>query len=118
MPIYPFQCQECECEFTVLRSIDKRSLPTACPECGEHAERQVCAPNLALMSPVRRNAAFRNERSQHQPLVSNSKSHTCRSGCGCNGPTSTATKNPLTRTKLGEVKVQKKRNMRPWMLGH
>jgi|GEM_PF-635744 len=118
MPGYPFQCTECDDEFTLFRSIAERSKPAACPDCGGVAQRLVCAPNLALMSPIRRNAAVRNERSQHEPRISNSKGHTCRSGCGCGGPKSKIADKPLAKTKLGDVKVQKKRNARPWMLGH
>lgn len=118
MPVYLFQCTNCEEDFTLLRSIDERTLPAACPCCRGEAKRLVTAPNLAVMSPLRRHAAATNERSQHEPRVSQSQGHSCRSGCGCGGPASKGKAQPLRNTKLGEVKTQTKRSARPWMLGH
>ncbi len=120
MPLYPFECLSCGEEFALFRGIGERGEPAACQTCGGEARRIVCAPNLSLMSPVRRMAAATNERSQHEPRMSKAgRGHVCRSGCGCGGPSSKgAAAPPLKRTPLGEVKTQKKPNARPWMLGH
>jgi len=126
MPVYPFQCSTCECDFTILRAIADRNAPAACPTCGSgEARRVVSAPHLALMSPHVRDASFRNERSRHEPRVTSlspsasaekSKSdHTCRSGCGCGS--ASIRKSRTLATPLGTGKVPK-RGARPWMLGH
>jgi putative FmdB family regulatory protein len=111
MPVYDFTCTHCG-DFREFLMIDQRNDPTACPECSRIGKRNILAPNLALMSPIRRKASAINEKSRHEPSVRTS--HSCGSGCGC------GTKIRPTRTKetkLGVLQSQKA-TARPWMLGH
>jgi putative FmdB family regulatory protein len=115
MPVYPFQCTDCDEEFSLLRTIAERSDPACCPACNAEARRVISSPNLSIMSPVRRHAAVVNERSSHAPKVTG-RSHTCGSGCGC-GPSAPKTKPRQRETGLGTVQLPKA-GRRPWMLGH
>lgn len=114
MPVYPFQCTECDEEFALLRTISERSDPACCPECSAPARRLVSTPNLSIMSPVHRHAAVTNERSAHAPRMTG-QGHACSSSCGCGPGKSKARKR---ETGLGTVQMQSKKNARPWMLGH
>lgn len=117
MPLYDYECPRCGV-FTAARSINDRDQLTQCDHCGRLAIRLVSAPMLNLMAGPRREAMFRNERSRHEPAVSNR--HACGSGCGCgvprNGRKQAA---PLTRdvAKLGRLNASRT-SKRPWMLGH
>lgn len=113
MPVYDFNCQDCG-DFRALLTIDERNDPVACPSCSRISRRLILAPNLALMSPVGRKAAAINEKSRHEPRVSNA--HSCGSGCGCGSGTKIR-KNRVRETKLGQLQSQKP-SARPWMLGH
>lgn len=114
MPVYDFSCPECG-DFRALLTIDERNDPTPCPECSRVGRRLILAPNLALMSPVKRKAHAVNEKSRHEPRISNA--HSCGSGCGC-GTTGTKIRPTRTKeTKLGVLNSQKP-SARPWMLGH
>ena len=69
MPIYEFECSEHGC-FELTRPMARVREPAACPECGALAKRLLSAPNLATGSAVGRKATAINERSQHEPRVS------------------------------------------------
>lgn len=112
MPVYPFQCTACDEEFSILRAIDERNAPACCPDCQAEARRVISSPNLSIMSPLRRDAAVRNERSAHAPRVTG-QGHACGTGCGC-APSAVKRQR---QTGLGTVQVPKK-TARPWMLGH
>jgi putative FmdB family regulatory protein len=117
MPLYDFQCHTCG-PFTLQRSIDDRDHPVLCNGCGRKASRSVSAPMLSLMSGIRRDAHVRNERSQHEPGVSNR--HTCGSGCGCGPPRkgrAPKTAAQVNAGKLGRLNASRT-SKRPWMLGH
>lgn len=107
MPLYDYECQLCG-PFTLSRSMSARNDPAHCEECGLEAGRVIHAPNLALMNPLSRKASIINERSQHQPRVTNR--HSCSSRCGCGG----AGKPEKKRNRFQAGKP----NSRPWMLGH
>jgi len=113
MPVYNFHCGDCG-EFHLLRTIAERNEPATCPECAQTAVRTITAPNLALMNPITRRAVSINERSRHEPRVSNKGGHSCGTGCGCGSPIKKAR---VQKTKLGDLQAQK-RTARPWMLGH
>lgn len=113
MPVYDYHCEGCG-DFREFRSMDERNNPAVCPECHQHAKRVILAPSLALMSPGRRHAHATNERSRHEPKVSNA--HTCVSGCGC-GVSKKIRPARTKETKLGKLQSQKA-SARPWMLGH
>jgi putative FmdB family regulatory protein len=42
MPVYEFECEECDCRFEELATSDTRSL--ACPECGSELTRRLMSP--------------------------------------------------------------------------
>lgn len=116
MPLYEFDCCDCG-TFDAQRTVDDRDRPESCPECGKASDRILSIPNLGLMSPERRAAHIRNERSANEPQVSTR--HRCGSGCGCGKKPSGAARRSLDvlLPGLGVVKKARKRN-RPWMLGH
>ncbi len=42
MPLYEYQCPECETRFDALRGMSQADDPIACPQCGEtHARRMI-----------------------------------------------------------------------------
>ncbi|MCC7373850.1 MAG: zinc ribbon domain-containing protein [Verrucomicrobiales bacterium] len=123
MPFYDYYCRDCG-EFALNRSIAQRDDRALCPQCNGAATRVVTAPRLALMQPMTRMAQERNERSRHEPSVS--QRHRCGSGCGCSsGPsrmspssaTAIAKKRSVEVPKLGRFQTGRRRQ-RPWMLGH
>jgi putative FmdB family regulatory protein len=110
MPLYEFECVICG-PFSELLTIAERNSPVACPECHLQAARVVSAPFLAVMNPVGRNAAMRNERSQHEPRVG-PKPSCCSTGT-CS--------HKKAKKKEGEkpaLQSSTRKNRRPWMLGH
>lgn len=110
MPLYEYHCGDCG-PFSAWGVMDAPYAPSACPSCGDAAQRRISAPNLALMSSSTRQAHQRNERSAHEPR------QTRRAGCGCHGAHTCSTAGAKTdhSTKLQR---QTKPNARPWMLGH
>ena len=112
MPSYEYECQTCG-TFTEFRSIARRDIPASCAICDSPAPRVISAPNLALMSPLHRMAATRNERSQHEPRVG------VKSSC-CSGPSCVHKKKKAPQTRDGKpaLRASTKKNRRPWMLGH
>ncbi len=116
MPNYDYDCAACGA-FTLWRSLEDRNLPASCPECAGQAARVIGAPNLSLMSPQRRQGHARNEKSRHEPRVSDG--HRCGSGCGCGSPKTTRQKSTQTLDlgKVGRFEASRKPK-RPWMLGH
>ena len=111
MPNYEYECQWCG-PFTEFRAISERDQPACCAICDSPAPRVVSAPNLAVMSPLHREAAARNERSRHEPRVGLKTS--CCSGSRCTHKKAAAT----TRDGKPALRASKKKNRRPWMLGH
>jgi putative FmdB family regulatory protein len=111
MPVYDFTCLHCG-DFRTLLTIDERNSPTSCPICSRVGQRLILAPNLALMSPIKRKASAINEKSRHEPRVSTA--HSCGSGCGCG---TKIRQDRVKETKLGKLQTQKP-SARPWMLGH
>lgn len=115
MPVYDYTCQECG-DFVLFRPVEERNHAASCPCCQGVAQRFISAPNLALMNPVKRRAHSVNERSRHDPRVSNA--HQCSSRCGCGTPGGTKIRpDRKKKTRLGVMQTQKS-GSRPWMLGH
>jgi putative FmdB family regulatory protein len=76
MPAYDYSCNECG-TFTASRPMSEYKAPTACPTCGELAERVlVTAPGVAGMDAGTRTAMASSERAASAP-----KSH--GGGCAC-----------------------------------
>jgi putative FmdB family regulatory protein len=122
MPLYDYQCGRCG-TFSVWRAMEDRNLSVRCPQCHKVSARAISAPNLSLMSAPRRQAHSRNEKSQHEPAVRTS--HHCASGCGCGRPekNSRNTRPHSSAAAAGSSKTprlqsSRKKNSRPWMLGH
>ncbi|HEX4121124.1 MAG TPA: zinc ribbon domain-containing protein [Verrucomicrobiae bacterium] len=116
MPFYDYHCAACG-SFALWRGVEARNLPASCPKCQGRGRRVIAAPNLSLMSPRRRQAHVRNEKSRHEPQVS--ASHRCGSGCGCGSPKTARQKSTRTLDlgKVGRFETSR-RPKRPWMLGH
>ena len=111
MPVYDYECADCGV-FPQHRPIAERDVPMACELCDQPLRRLISAPNLALMAPLQRMAATRNERSRHAPRTGLKTS--CCSGKAC------VHKKPAPLTKEGKpaLRGSTKKNRRPWMLGH
>lgn len=112
MPSYEYECVTCGV-FTEFRAMDERDRDATCHICDGAAPRIISAPNLAVMQPLQRMAAARNERSQHEPRVG------MKSSC-CSGGKCTHKRGAAATTKDGKpaLRASKKKNRRPWMLGH
>ncbi len=112
MPMYEYECAECGV-FPEFRPMDERDTPALCVFCEAPAPRIISAPNLSIMNPLQRMAATRNERSRHQPRVST------RSSC-CSGAACSHRRPPERTAKDGQpaLRASRKKNRRPWMLGH
>ena len=115
MPSYEYECQTCGV-FTEFRAMDERDRPAACGICDGAAPRIISAPNLAVMQPMQRMAAVRNEKSQHEPRIG-MKTSCCSTG-SCRHKK--GAKAGAKKTKDGRPALQSstKKNRRPWMLGH
>lgn len=114
MPSYDYECFTCGV-FTEFRAIADRDQPAACKICDEPATRLVSAPNLAVMHPLQRMAATRNERSQHEPRIGVKSS--CCSGGTCATHKRKKEPRPAKDGKPG-LRASARKNRRPWMLGH
>jgi len=112
MPVYSYLCEECG-EFDLLRPMDLRNAPAACPSCACSSQRMIQAPNLALMAPGLRRAHSINDRSRHEPRVSQNRQ--TDPACGCHSPLNKNRR--VQSTKLGQLEAGR-RSSRPWMLGH
>lgn len=106
MPVYDYQCDECDCEFTMLMPMSRSSEPMPCPSCDQVAQRVISAPHLSTMRSDIRAAHQTNERSAHEPKMM--KGHRC--GAGCSHQSDSKSNQPT----LKQVSSAK----RPWMLGH
>jgi putative FmdB family regulatory protein len=112
MPVYEYQCEDCG-DFSEFRVIAERNDPALCPTCGGPAPRSISAPFLAVMSPLQRMAASRNERSRHEPQVGSG-----RPCCATGGCSHTRKKAAKKEGEKPALQASKKKYRRPWMLGH
>jgi len=110
MPSYEYECAACG-TFTEFRTIAARDIPAVCILRDEPAARVISAPNLALMNPLSRMAATRNERSRHEPRVG------LKTSC-CSGGKCIHKKPKLTKDGRPALRASTRKNRRPWMLGH
>jgi len=106
MPLYNYQCSECECEFDVHLSLEKYTPLWVCPECNAPSPRKISAPNVSILNNNQRIARQRNERAVYEPLKI-SRQHQC-----CHDS---------SMHRHGEQGkgsyVQIREGTRPWMLG-
>lgn len=106
MPMYDYLCEDCERVFTELRPMAEHQTPRPCPGCGASARRIVgTPPRLNDMPQALRHAHETNERSAHEPRVS--QRHQC--GPGCSHQAAGGQRRPLPARRS---------RTRPWMLGH
>ncbi|HEY0009227.1 MAG TPA: zinc ribbon domain-containing protein [Tepidisphaeraceae bacterium] len=110
MPLYEFECEECG-TFDVFRPLSRAGEAAACPTCAAEASRVWCAPAVAAMSPLQRNAAERNEKSRHDP-------HVCKTGCGCSGRKKKPAPTNQELDQLGGRTRHVYKGSRPWVLEH
>ena len=66
--LYDYDCGKCG-SFSDLQPMSRASEAISCPNCGEPADRIVCAPFVANMNSHNRIAHQRNEKSAHEPQV-------------------------------------------------
>lgn len=111
MPVYEYECETCGV-FPEFRAMDERDAPGVCAICEAEAPRIISAPNLAVMPPLHRMAAARNERSRHEPRIGLKTA--CCSGRTCTHKRAAPTKPDGTPA----LRASRKKNRRPWMLGH
>jgi putative FmdB family regulatory protein len=111
VPIYEYQCQDCQAEFTALKAMAQSRAMGDCPECGEPSPRVlITPPALSSMLATARAAHEVNERSAHEPR--SSATHTHSPGCGCG---SGIGKSQAVRSADGKKAFPAKR---PWMISH
>ena len=103
MPLYEYECDR-HGAFTMMRPMSRAAEDGECPTCGAAGQRVITAPNLFTMSPTKRDAIFRNERSRHAPQV-------CTSDRGHKHAPS-QTKQPP------HGKLQPYTGPRPWVVEH
>jgi putative FmdB family regulatory protein len=63
MPVYAFECEECDCRFEELTPSDTRSL--ACPDCGSGRTRRLLSP-VSPAGRQPRGAGVRSDQSQRR----------------------------------------------------
>lgn len=114
MPTYDYACPSCG-EFDVIRRMDQRNEPVACPDCGATSERViVSAAGLAYVDAVTRRSVETNERARNEPKSSkNHVSHRHPAGCGC---CASSGKRSSTVTTANGNKIFPSK--RPWMISH
>jgi putative FmdB family regulatory protein len=74
MPLYEYACAD-HGIFDAFRPTAEYLKAGDCPTCGAASPRVMSAPQIRAMTPMKRMAAERNEKSRHEP-------HVCTSGCG------------------------------------
>ena len=104
MPVYDYYCRTCDDEFALLQPMSRSAEPAACPACASSSERMISAPRLNTMRADIRSAHQTNERSAHQPKMT--QGHRCGAGCSHHAKPE--------QPSLQQVSAAK----RPWMLGH
>lgn len=104
MPMYEYYCANCQDEFALLQPMSRSGEPAPCPQCEHGAARIISAPRLNTLRAEIRSAHQTNERSAHQPKMS--QGHRCGAGCTHNSPDA--------KPQLKQASTAK----RPWMLGH
>jgi len=115
MPLYDYKCQQ-HGVFSELSTIANMEAPVDCPQCGVVSPRILALPpHIVSMMKETKQAMERNEKAQHQPVVSTldrrENDHEHSSTCGC----SSKKKSNLFYTADGKKMFP---SMRPWMISH
>lgn len=116
MPVYDYRCRE-HGVFYQLQTLEHHDQPAACPTCSQPSARIIMiAPELLVMDSNKRTAFATNEKSRHEPIISQKEQrqhdHHHRKKCGC--------ENDLKKSKLFYTAKGEKMfpSMRPWMISH
>lgn len=112
MPFYDYLCERCG-PFSARVPMAQSSAPLVCPTCATLAPRVVSAPQLNLMSAVRRRVDSRNEKSAHVPEVVHRPAHHDGGSCGHHGAHAGANGH-----SHADQKGHSHGPARPWMIGH
>ncbi|HEY3698165.1 MAG TPA: zinc ribbon domain-containing protein [Spongiibacteraceae bacterium] len=104
MPVYDYYCSACNEEFALLQPMSRSGEPAGCPACSKSAVRIIAAPRLNTMRAETRAAHQTNERSAHQPKMT--QAHRCGTGC--------SHQSQPEQPALKQANAAK----RPWMIGH
>ncbi|CAA9387642.1 MAG: hypothetical protein AVDCRST_MAG64-1116 [uncultured Phycisphaerae bacterium] len=112
MPLYEFECAR-HGAFTLVRPMSESGRDGPCPTCDVAGRRVINPPTLLTMGAPARDAAFRNERSRHEPRVS-------RSGCAHASPATKAADraSAARRDEPPKPKLQAYAGPRPWVVEH
>ncbi|QSP95489.1 zinc ribbon domain-containing protein [Marinobacter salinisoli] len=117
MPLYDYKCRD-HGLFQKLGTMAEAALPAECPECQQQSARViVLPPEILAMAPEQRQAAERNEKARHEPIISTAdqREHDAehRQACGCQKRS--ASKPMMFYTADGKKMFP---SMRPWMISH
>ncbi len=113
MPFYEYECVE-HGAFDQVRPMSQSGEPAPCPVCQAASDRVITAPQVLSMSPIARDAAYRNEKSRHAP-------HVCGTGCSHSQkrPSQAAARAAATNIeRTGKPPLQAYRGPRPWVVEH
>ncbi len=115
MPVYDYKCAS-HGIFYGLATLAESAAPGHCPVCGVLSPRIICVPRGILdMAPETRTALARNEKSQHEPVISTAERRQedtqHAKHCGCHKPV----KRQLLLTANGDKMFP---SARPWMISH
>lgn len=69
MPLYEYDCKQ-HGVFEAMRSMAQAEEPERCPSCSVPSPRVLSAPRLACIGAHERIARDRNEKSRHEPRMS------------------------------------------------
>lgn len=116
MPVYDYRCRE-HGVFYQLQTMENYDQPMECPVCAQLCARIIMVPpDLLMMDNQKRLAIATNEKSRHEPLISNhdrrQHDHQHRNQCGCDHGLK---KSKLFYTAQGDKMFP---SMRPWMISH
>lgn len=116
MPVYDYCCEDCG-PFEKMAPLSLASEDTNCPSCVKKAPRYITAPFLASTARNGIVASERNERAQHEPLLSSQqeKKHVHGPGCGCSSGSLSNKGRKTVKNAVGDKMFP---SARPWMISH
>ncbi|MET0340221.1 MAG: zinc ribbon domain-containing protein [Polyangiales bacterium] len=104
MPLYEYEC-DAHGVFEQLRSLSEYGAPAPCPDCGAEVARVVSTPLLACVSRETRIARDRNEKSQYEPRMVQTRADPSHPAHAVNR----VAKRPTLQRSTGR---------RPWVIEH
>ena len=116
MPLYDYLCEQCG-PFSARVPMSHSGSPLACPDCSLPSPRTISAPQLNLMSPLRRRIDSRNEKSAHAPEFVHRSAHGDRGACAHRGGHSHAPGHSHG-SRHSHGSAHSHAPARPWMVGH